>query len=560
MANRESLVLGSTMTYQSKYDDILGKTTIINGKIVEKDIVTRAAEQVGAAASFAFRDPTSAGIGESGASATGQVASAQTGRYQVKEWIESNKTVNQFLTSTGNMTSSVMAGAGSVVASTIMGVGNVANKAAPSIGRINPETKKIEGFVAPVADSLAAIKKMGDDFDELIRETFLGQIFKIKGSEILCALFCVIISLLDCKTRQDLYEATVAIKNGIAGANRSLSQINELTKSPVEVPLFNNKTIADNVESLFPNLQKNPLTKGKIQKVANAPKDSYTKTPGFTIEAPPDVQKTIEMITLLLSVLVNGQLNVPVGFSGSLWNFSQAVLGIIEQMVTQIVDEFLTKVVSKIEKKLKSMIPQMCVGNLAVKFINRIMNAIYTLKRYLLDQLKILLGESEQFKLKYKRFEWHFKELQELLAILQALSLLLKKFPELVLMCGISPCNNLPQPELDEIRDNIRANMNLNETNIPAKLVSDIPLPQGKTLDELADTLKSVTGQPNAYGIVNPNGGFHVIMPDMFKDAPQAIQNIVNSSEFLNTLGSAYTVYQQPDQGISVVYTYELKC
>jgi hypothetical protein len=49
-------------------------------------------------------------------------------------------------------------------------------------------------------------------------------------------------------------------------------------------------------------------------------------------------------------------------------------------------------------------------------------------------------------------------------------------------------------------------------------------------------------------------------MPDMFKNAPVQIGNIINSEEFLSALGGAYALYPQQDSGISVVYTYELKC
>jgi hypothetical protein len=435
--------------------------------------------------------------------------------------------------------------------------GKLMSDTAEELGKkTDAASKKVKGYIAPITETLKTLEGIGEEFDKIIKDTFLGQIFKIKGSEILCALFCIIISLLPCAVRQRLYDAVVAIKQGLALANSAIDSINNMTRQPVEVPLFNEKTIADNVQALFSD-----KLKGKASnKALNVPRGTETRKPIQTLEVPQDVLSILNNIVLVLSILAKGQITLPVGTTGVMWSFAQAVLAIVQMIVVQVVDEFLTKVVKDVEASLKKMIPQMCVGNLAAKFINRIIEAVKALKGFLLECLKMLLGDFNGFGLKWKTFGWYFKELQELLAMLKALQMILKKFPDLVLQCGISPCNDLPSKELQEIQDSIRNGLTINETNMPANILPKDMTPQGKTLDELADTFKSMTGNPDSYAVQAENG-FYVIMPDMFQDAPVQIRNLINSPEFLNTLGGAYTLYVDPNSsGINVVYTYELKC
>lgn len=435
-------------------------------------------------------------------------------------------------------------------------VGTQVKDAANAIGNAtNVVSKEVKQYIAPVTETIQAIYAIGKEFDEIIKDTFLGQIFNIKGSEILCALFCIIISMLPCSTRQQLYDALVAIRQGIKTANSTIDAINNMTKTPVEVPLFNEKSIADNIKSLFPA----KFQGTNLNAALGISSDSTTKKPAIPLTLPPDVLSIVNNIVMVLSILAKGQITIPVGFNGTIWTFAQAVLSIIQAMVIQAVDEFLTKTVKDIEKSLKKMMPQICIGNLASKFINKIINALKTIKSFLLSQLKMMLGDAKGFGLKWKTFGWYFKEIQELLAMLKALQLILKKFPELALQCGISPCNENPSPDVQDITDAIRNGQLINETNEPANLLPYDQTPQGKTLDELASTFQTMTKNPNAC-VLQTQDGFCVMMPDMFQDAPSQIKDLALSPEFLSSLGSAYTVFASQDiPGINIVYTYKIE-
>lgn len=436
------------------------------------------------------------------------------------------------------------------------GVGQTVQDAATKIGNaVDVASKEIESYLGPVNETLETIANIGTEFDNIIKDTFLGQIFGIKGPEILCALFCIIISMLPCDTRQQLYEATVAIRQGIQTANATIGAITNATKTPVEVPLFNNKSISDNIQSLFSA----KLQGTNLNKALGVTDKPTTKTAAVPLQLSPDVLSIVNNIVMVLSILAKGQITIPVEINGDIWTFAKAVLAIIQAMVCQMVDEFLTKVIKDIEKSLKKMMPQICIGNMASIFINRIISAINTIKLFLLSMLRQLFGDFNGFGLKWKTFGWYFKEIQELLAMLEALQLILKKFPDLALQCGISPCNNNPSPDVWDIQQAIQNGALINETNEPANVLPYDQTPQGQTLDELASTFQDMTKNPNTC-VIQTQDGFCVMMPDMFKDAPSQIKQLALSPEFLSSLGSAYTVFASQDiPGINVVYTYKLK-
>ena len=567
---RESkLYTDATSEYKKKYESILQGDFTINGVTVKKNMVSMAIDSAGAPLAFTQRDPVTGQSGQNAGTLTDNIFKTQIGRYQVGSSVNSfldNKYISGTTSGIGSIASTTMTGLGSGIQGIAKGLGGstttsingmqVSAQGSSGTGAVYV-SKQIGGYVAPITETMQTLESLGTEFDKIIKKTFLGQIFKIKGSEILCAMFCLLVSFLSCKQRTELADTINAVKNGLKTINNISGAISDATRDPVEVPLFNNKTMADNLSSLFPS----KIKKDTINSALNIPKDTETKKQSVSFEIPPGINDTIKKIVMILNLLAKGQISLPVGITGDIWSFSQVVMSLVRDILVAAIDNFITKVVKDIEKKLKSMIPQMCVGNLAAKFINRIIAALNELKEYFLGLLKSMVGDANGFSVKWMKFSWYFQDIMDLLAMLKALSLILGKFAELALLCGISPCNNLPSKDMQEIQDAIRAGMSINETNEPANVIMK-QLPKGRSLDELADTFRNITGQPDAYVVQDQQNtnSFQVILPDMFKDAPSQIMDIINSKEFLSTLGGAYTIYPQASSGISVVYTYELKC
>lgn len=558
---RESKLYNKTTTYQSKYDDILKGNVTINGVVVQKNNVTRVIDKAIAPAAYTQRDQVTGQSGQAEGTLTDVLYKTQIGRYQVGSSANSfldSKYVSAATNEISNAARTAMTSLGSGVSGVAGGVGN-------STAFVS---KKIGGYVAPVLETMHTIEGIGEEFDKMISETFLAQMFKIKGSEILCAMFCLLVSFLSCKQRSDLADAVNAVKKGLTTTASISGSIGDVTRDPVEIPLFNDKTMMDNVKSLFPD----NIKKDRLNSSLNIPQGTETRKQSVSLAIPPSVNDTIKKLISILNILGKGQITLPTGITGDIWGFSQAVMALVRDVLMVAVDNFLTKIVKSVEEKLKSIVPQMCVGNLAAKFINRITEALNTLKNYFLDMLRGMLGDAKGFGIKYTTFGWYFKEIMDLLAMLNALSLILGRFAELALLCGISKCNELPSKDMKDIQDSIRAGLSINETNEPARIITNLA-PRNKSLDDLAAVFKSATGQPDVYIAQNTSGGntsgegsatgtnsFQVILPDMFKDVPSQIADIINSKAFLGSLGGAYSVYPQATSGVSIVYTYELKC
>ena len=537
--NSSGRIVGNTG--KVKYDNIINSLKSGNSVIQFGDTpisITKSSSNTPAILS-AFKDSNGTGLMEN------LLPAARTDRWQVNG-IADNLS-NNFSGVTSNISDSISSG--------IDSVGSAVSGAMSEVGsRVGEVSNVISGYISPVLDSLEAINNIGKKFDECIKDTFLVQTFKLKGSEILCMAFCIVVSFLPCDVRKRMYQALVDIRAGLQGANSAINEFNRVTQDPVEMPISSKGSIAQNVASLFGD---NTKALKDWQDSFTAGRKTNTVNPN-ALKVPDSVKTIVSNIIMVLSILSKGQITLPVGINGNLWSLMQVVMNVVKMMMMQMVDEFLTKIVSKIETMLRKMVPQNCVGNLAAAFINKIIAAIKDLKNYLLEILKGLFGESEAFSIKWKKFGWYFKEIGELLAFLKALQLILSKFPDLIMACGITPCEDDPRSQA--IRDALNSGKPIPMTNIPANIK---PLAQTPIFDNLDDLSKNFAGMIN----IDPGTVFidknaiHVSIPQPYQGAPALIQKFIEEPEFLTALGENYTVYK--DSGstdMTIVYTFKRMC
>lgn len=462
--------------------------------------------------------------------------------------------------------------------------------------------KKLNNFVGGCNEFLENIQKMGKDFDKIIKNSFLGKTFDIKGHEILCAVFCFLISLLPCHVRNQLYLIVKQIKETASMVNSMVDEINRLTEGgqvAFEVPI-NGQTISQTVGGLFKFEAKNRGKQAELERardrfisdvIQSAKTDKEnTKTVKIPLPVPPELQKTLTLITTILAVLVKGQITIPVGLSGNMFGLMQTVMFMFQMAVVQAADEFLSKYINQLEKLLKAIKIQKCFGNMATKIIKVIMQAVNAIKKWILDQIKQLFGASENFRIYWATFGWEFKNFFELSILLKALALIIKNFADLALLCGVEPCKegddpNKPISEL-ELEEAIRSGdiSKIGQTNTPAIIVPpkspnpepppdgiDLP-PQVNTDPRIPAIAKKVFKLTDPQTVsVDPNGDFSITTPCLFQGAPPGIVRLINSPEFLSELGEAYRIcpsqrdtqqglvdYSFP--GIDITYTYKNLC
>ena len=444
-------------------------------------------------------------------------------------------------------------------------LGGLGNGIAATGNAVNTASKTVSGFVAPVVDSMLTMKKIGAQFDDIVKNSFLGRVLKLKGSEIMCMLFCIIISMLPCKTRQELYDAVMSIKNSTAMANAALGQINSLSQqSSSSIPLLNNTTLNQGIAKLFSKSgTENPTANIKsFDKIlSQGIKASITNQNSNTslIKLPPSVQETISIMTAVISVLAKGKISIPSRIDGDLWDISKAIMMVIQLVVMQAADEFMSKYVNKLRLMLAKMVPSICVGNVASTILNKFMTAINDLKKWLLKELKKLFGVSSAFHIQYTTYQWNNKSLLDLLALLKGLSLVLANFANLLLTCGIQPCPTSVDPKLQSMINN---GYEIPVTNEPVVYTRSPYTPPAQTpaLQQIAQQFASSAGiTPDK--VFASNTDISIVYNNPFPDAPIGIQSLINNPETFNALGSSYTVHNTTGgSGVTIVYTFQKLC
>lgn len=508
----------------------------------------------------------------------------------------------------------------SYIQSGINSTGNVISSGVSSV------TSTINEYSAPLKKTLAFTSDIMKDFDEWIKTTFLGQLFGIKGSEIMCTIFCIIISFLPCSAKKKLYDILISIKSAEAALKQGVSLGVDLT-TVYNGDIVGPNSIADATQKLFGNSKQTgyPLTPAdKVLGIMGTPaqpgRNDIPSTPEYTkasLQAPKEVKEIVDTITKTIKTITKLRITIPVGINGDLWDLAQAVLYAIQGLVLQMATELLNKLINPIEAWIKGIVPDNCVSNMAAIFFNKIIKAIRDFKQWILDQLKEFFGASNGFSLKWKTFGLNINFLLELLQMLAGLSLALGHFSDLLIACGISPCNETPDtdvfspetwkptgnpavdyptksvfsqvfgtPEsqnnlsntssspvnskyadvLNQIQtknvvDALRSGSDIPLTNIPSSRqpLDAIPTKAPDQIDAIAKSLSKIINIPMENIIVTPQE-LKFIQPG-FQNAPKKIAKLIADGVIENNLGSNWTTFVSPDnKNVDVVYTFRRMC
>lgn len=467
----------------------------------------------------------------------------------------------------------------------------------------------ISGYTAPLLKSLDAFSIVMRLFDEWIATTFIGQIFGIKGSEIICTVFCIIISFLSCSTRNKLYNIIMMVKAIESAAKQGVNLGVDLTTTyngditgPNDIAYATQKLFGDYKSSGLPLLPAE-----KVLKIMGTPaqpgrrdikdKPEWSRA---SLQAPSEVKTIIESITKVLKIITKLRITIPVGINGDIWDLAQAILYALQAMVIQLATELINSAVKPIEDAIRSMIPDNCLSNMASIFFNKIIDTIRKYKQWLLSQIQEFFGASNGFSLKWKTFGLNINYLLEILQIMEGLSLGLSKFADLLLACGLTPCNKQPDEDLfkpeiwqplgnpatqypdkapflkepisskfadvinqtnqKNIMDALKSGADIPMSNIPA---SRLPLDQmpakAEHIDDIAKRLAPIMRLPMENIIVTPQE-LKFIQPG-FQNVPPKIARLIADGIVEQNLGPGWTTFANQDNtSIDVVYTFRRSC
>lgn len=447
--------------------------------------------------------------------------------------------------------SNLVASGGNALSSGLSGINSTVTAAAkPLSGGVTT----INGYLAPTVKSLENFSKIGKEFDKIIKQTFIGQLFNIKGTEMLCTAFCIIVSFMDCESRNNLYEAINKTKEIANAAEQTVAAINN-TVASYNAAFTGATTISSTAKSLFGNDKLSNILESPFKKQGSG---MSAIGGGAAIAAvPASIQQTIAQVNNLLDIISKAKVTIPTGMNGSVWDLASAVLFSFQSMVIQMADEMLSKIVKPIEDKIRKMIPQNCIGNMATIFFNKIMDSIKRFKQWILQQIAELFAASSAFGNKYKTFSEFSKELLELRFLIKSLNLSIAHFGDLAIACGVTPCKDHDK----DLADAVRAGQPAPMTNIPSRTLSidDLPKKDPQKLDEIAKKLEPILRIPAENIITGPNS-ITVIYPG-FENVPKKISDLIQEGVLEAELGPGYTVHPYNNgKSAKVVYTYINEC
>jgi hypothetical protein len=396
--------------------------------------------------------------------------------------------------------------------------------------------------------------ELGKKIDKQIKDTFITQLFGIKGTDLMCAGICILFALLPCKVNNEIVDALQTIRNYQAMVKSSVSMVNN----------FNNY-VSDNVNSSFGSF--GPIAGiGNIQQFKSTMTDAFN---GLKTHEPIDLQKAfsivntsikaasviLKTINMLISIIRIGLMDMKkiwAWIEGGLYDLLNNVLFALQAMAVKMANKIFNQLIAPLEKQLKNIIPDKC-GTLAKIFFAKIMQVIYNFKNKLLQFIGDLFSFMKIEHTKFELFNNDAPWVLQLSAFLKLFNILLDNFLDIAIGCmpvkRFCPENgifndpnttNTPNPYNDTALDMTNSLSGLQSVGKAVDIKPLADLPKSDNLDELSEKLKDQIKMiyPDKTINIGPN---RTTIKELGK-MPPLIIDILNNSE----LGPGVTIYQDP--------------
>jgi hypothetical protein len=415
------------------------------------------------------------------------------------------------------------------------------NSVASGVSNLDKQIN-ISQYLAPTTLALKSIDKMGEEIDKSIKSAFLLQAFNIKATDILCTVFCFLLSTLSCSTRNELYNAiqqinnaSQAIKSGVTAVNQTITAIGGVAAS------------LDNISASANNLFSGNGTAKDTS--------SILSSAATMLAAPAFILDKIKIITNALKLGLNFKFMMPDIEGKSLWDFARHVLFMMESIAMQAADEGLSKLIKPIEDMITSITPSICFGTMAVKLQQMLISTIKTFKSRLLEMLtKLMVGDAD-FNLKFQQFNLQSAFGLEIQAFVNTLEYIAAHFFDIAVACGISPCGPNSIPQADQFKPSDIGNLDTlynTSTTIPSIISGDIPI----ISNNIEDIANKIVLNNKGLTYVTPD---HIISVYDLGDTPKKIVDLIKGGALNDLLDSNYSIYNNNNQ-IKIVNTVKRNC
>jgi hypothetical protein len=405
----------------------------------------------------------------------------------------------------------------------------------------------IVDYLSPTSASLNSFKKMGEDMDNLIKENLFLQFFGITYTDVLCSAFCMVVSLLSCKQRSQLYRSVIELQRGAI----ALDAIADAVDSAVTQ--FNVGVAG--LESVLEAAQ--GVASGNLTDTYETQSTGQSAARGIAgIQASiENIAAIADTISIALEVINAGRILEPIVQYSNIWNLARNILFEMQAMAMNWAEEVLMKIIQPIEDLIAKIQPTNCLGNMGGVIFNKILGTITGYKNWLVTQIGSLFTEFYSFSKMLKTFNRKSKSTLEIAMFTEALKTLAHRFGDLAIVCGVEPCYE--DDDSSNNYDSAKAGRPIESPIGESSIItfSDIPLKPENNIEEIAESMKDMLPVP-VQDIYVTNDTITTIY-DAIADAPK---KLLDMAKEIN-LGNNYEIaISQETSSVKIVHTTKRYC
>lgn len=397
-------------------------------------------------------------------------------------------------------------------------------------------TAVLKTYTTATTLALSTFDKLGEEIDKSIKGSFLSQASKIKGTEVLCSAFCLLVSMLPCNIRNNLYKAIRKAQDVTQQVKQAAIAVDESVKT-FNAVLVSTDSIGSTAATLF-------------GKAANG----VSVTAAFsTIAAlPTNISSIVNVITNAFKFQAAVNVLSKDAIVKGIYDLAQSVLFKLQAMAVQIADEALSKIINPLIDIIKDAIPSNCFGNMATQLFNTLVEIINLAKSKILGEIADLFVSSSDFTEKFDKFNKSSSTSIELKAFTKALFTIAAYFGDIAISCGVTPCN-----------ESSNKTKSGSSSRITSSSLDDLPSISTDNIEDISTKLAPILELPADNVAVTPTDIVSVY--DLADEAPSQIVDLINDGVLNEILGEDagdnYTIYKSDNSDkIKIVYKVNRIC
>lgn len=345
---------------------------------------------------------------------------------------------------------------------------------------------EVVDYISPTSASLNSFEDMGNEMDRLIKDNLFLQFFGLTYTDYLCSAFCLVVSLLSCEQRTQLYRDIISFQ-------RSLVAIDTAVESLASIATNVNVGIAGANSVL---LAAEGILNGNLSDAVVAQETGQSAARGIaSVQAAiENIDAIVDTIDIAMKVAEAGRIIEPIVQYSGIWNLARNILFEMQATAMEMAEEALMTLIQPVEDLIEKIRPSNCLNNSGGIIFNKILGMIRGYKNWLVTQIGMLFTEFYTFSKLMDTFNYRSKSMLELTMFMNALKTLSTRFGDLAIVCGVEPCYDDDNPAPQAAKGRPIAN----PVGADSRTITfaDIPTHPDDNIEDIAEKMKDILQAP----------------------------------------------------------------